>query len=72
MGEVRSGGSYLSQNDLRLHFGLGTHERVGELRVDWPDGKVETLRNLAADRVYTIKEGQGPISSMPFRPLGSH
>lgn len=72
VGEVRSGGSYLSQNDLRLHFGLGTHERVGELRVDWPDGKVETLRNLAADRVYTIKEGQGPISSMPFRPLGSH
>jgi len=72
LGEVRSGGSYLSQDDLRLHFGLGTHERVGKVEVFWPDGKAETYRNLTGDRVYTIQEGEGPISSMPLRPLAAH
>ncbi len=72
LGEVRSGGSYLSQDDLRLHFGLGTHERVGKVEVSWPDGKAETYRNLTGDRVYTIQEGAGPISSMPLRPLAAH
>jgi enediyne biosynthesis protein E4 len=63
--EVLSGGSYLSQNDLRLHFGLGSHELVDHAEVLWPDGKVEKLTNLAADRFYIIREGQGVISSAP-------
>ncbi len=67
LGEVISGGSYLSQNDLRLHFGLGTHQRVNKAEVIWPGGKVETLTNLAADRFYTVREGAGVIDSKPPR-----
>jgi hypothetical protein len=65
LGEVVSGGSYLSQNDLRIHFGLGSHERVDKAEVLWPSGKVETLTNLAADRFYTVREGEGVVSSKP-------
>jgi enediyne biosynthesis protein E4 len=60
-GEVHSGGSYLSQNDLRLHFGLGTKERVDKVEVIWPDGTTETLTNLAADHFYYVKEGEGMV-----------
>ena len=63
LGEVVSGGSYLSQNDLRIHFGLGAHQRVDKTEVLWPDGKVETLTNLIADRFYTVREGAGVVSS---------
>ena len=63
LGEVNSGGSYLSQNDLRIHFGLGRHTRVDQATVLWPDGKVETLTNLAADRFYSVREGAGVVSS---------
>ena len=59
--EVRSGGSYLSQNDLRLHFGLGKAERVDRVEVRWPSGKTEVLTNLAARSFYTVKEGEGII-----------
>lgn len=62
-GEVISGGSYLSQNDLRIHFGLGEHDRVDGAKIFWPDGKVETLTNLIADRFYTVREGAGVVSS---------
>jgi enediyne biosynthesis protein E4 len=62
LGEVLSGGSYLSQNDLRLHFGLGSHEAVDQAEVSWPDGKVEILAHLAADRYYVVREGQGIVS----------
>jgi hypothetical protein len=63
LGEVISGGSYLSQNDLRIHFGLGEREKVDKAQVFWPDGSVETLINLAADRFYSLKEGAGVVSS---------
>jgi hypothetical protein len=63
--EVISGGSYLSQNDLRVHFGLGSHEQLDKAEITWPDGKVETLTKLAADRFYTVREGAGVIGSMP-------
>jgi len=63
VGELISGGSYLSQNDLRIHFGLGDHERVDRAEVVWPDGKIETLTNLAADRFYSVKEGAGVVAS---------
>ena len=65
LGEVISSGSYLSQNDLRIHFGLGQHERVDKAKIIWLGGKVETLTNLAADRFYFIREGGGIISSKP-------
>ena len=57
--EVRSGGSYLSQNDLRIHFGLAGHEKVDKLEIFWPSGRVETLTNLNADHFYLVKEGRG-------------
>lgn len=61
--EVRSGGSYLSQNDLRLHFGLGKAERVDRVEIRWPSGKTEALTNLAARSFYTVKEGEGVVST---------
>jgi hypothetical protein len=65
LGEVCGGGSYLSQNDLRVHFGLGDHQQVEKVKILWPSGKVETLTDLAADRFYLIREGQGVILSNP-------
>ncbi len=57
--EIRSGGSYLSQSDLRIHFGLAGHEKVDKLEIFWPSGRVETLTNLNADHFYLVKEGRG-------------
>ncbi len=57
--EVRGGGSYLSQNDLRLHFGLGTNPKIDSVEISWPSGFVERLGSLAADQIYTIEEGKG-------------
>ena len=57
--EVRAGGSYISQNDPRLHFGLGAESRMNEVEIRWPSGKVEVLRDVPADFIYTIVEGQG-------------
>jgi hypothetical protein len=66
IGEVRGGGSYLSQNDLRLHFGLGKSSKIEKLEIRWPSGKLETLENVSADSVYTILEGSGIIAARPF------
>jgi hypothetical protein len=57
--EVQSGGSYISQNDLRLHFGLGAAASVDAVEVRWPSGLTENFKNLAADLIYTITEGRG-------------
>jgi hypothetical protein len=65
LGEAISGGSYLSQNDLRIHFGLGLNDRVEKVEVLWPNGKTETLTNLVADRFYTVREGEGVVSFKP-------
>jgi len=70
--EVRCGGSYLSQNDLRLHFGLGSAARIDSVVVRWPTGKTETLKNIAADKIYTIVEGGGIQKSAPFNELPAH
>ena len=53
--EVRSGGSYLSQNDMRLHFGLGRAKKV-EVEIEWPSGCQQTLHNLSLNRVVSIRE----------------
>ena len=71
MGEVRGGGSYLSQNDLRLHFGLGKAAKMETVEIRWPSGKVETLQNVSADAVYTIVEGTGIQNTKPLPPLQS-
>ena len=54
--EVRSGGSYLSQSDLRLHFGLGSADTIDQIQIRWPSGSAQTLKNQACDRVLAIKE----------------
>ena len=66
--EVRSGGSYISQNDLRLHFGLGPADKVDRVEVRWPSGSTQTLQNLASDRFYIVKEGEGIVTSDRVRP----
>jgi hypothetical protein len=55
--EVRSGGSYFSQSDLRLHFGLDQAKTVDVLEVRWPSGQVDTFKDLATDRLYLVEEG---------------
>jgi enediyne biosynthesis protein E4 len=69
--EVRSGGSYLSQSDLRIHFGLGSHERLDRVDILWPSGKTETLTNLAADHFYAVKEGEGIVPRERVRPAAA-
>jgi hypothetical protein len=58
-GEVRSGGSYLSHNDMRVHFGLGKETTVQEMRIRWPSGRVDTFENVPGDRFLRIVEGEG-------------
>lgn len=64
--EVRSGGSYASQSDLRLHFGLGPATVIEALEIRWPNGHQETLRNLKANHAITIHEGAGVKTQRPF------
>ncbi|HYG82288.1 MAG TPA: CRTAC1 family protein [Pyrinomonadaceae bacterium] len=59
--EVRSGGSYYSQNDLRVHFGLGANRRVKSIEIRWPSGLVETLSDVAANQLVVVKEGAGIV-----------
>jgi len=59
LNEVRAGGSYLSSNDPRLHFGLGAEAKMDEVEIKWPSGKVDVLRDVPADFIYTIVEGEG-------------
>jgi enediyne biosynthesis protein E4 len=67
--EVRSGGSYLSQNDLRLHFGLGQATKIDSVEVRWPSGKVEKLEGgLVADRFYAVLEGRGVVDAKEISP----
>jgi hypothetical protein len=57
--EVQGGGSYYSQNDLRLHFGIDTLPGVERLEVRWPNGREESWSGLGIDRLHTLKEGSG-------------
>jgi len=56
--EVRSGGSYLSQNDLRLHFGLGSVKEAEEIEISWPGGAHQRLEHVQGDRVMQVREDQ--------------
>ena len=59
MNVVRSGGSYISHNDMRVHFGLGSSTFVERLTIRWPSGQVDSVSDLAADRFYVAREGAG-------------
>jgi enediyne biosynthesis protein E4 len=71
IGEVRSGSSYLSQSDLRLHFGVGSETSITSVRILWPSGKEESYKNLAPDFIYTVVEGSGIRESVPFTGRGA-
>ncbi len=60
--EVQSGSSYLSQNDLRLHFGVGTHERV-DLEIRWQNGTVQRFEDVPVNQFLKIVEGDNQIKS---------
>ena len=64
--EVRSGGSYLSQNDLRIHFGIGKAERVDLLEIRWPSGHLDTLKDLKPNQLIVVREGEGMLRSVSF------
>jgi len=64
--EVKGGSSYLSQNDLRQHFGLGKNEKMDEVAVRWPNGETEIFKDVPADFIYTIVEGEGIREKMPL------
>ena len=66
--EVRSGGSYLSQSDLRLHFGLGNSRQVDKVEIVWPSGATEVLKALEGDRSYCVKEVAGVVPCAAIRP----
>jgi len=65
--EVMSGSSYYSQNDLRLHFGLGEAAKVDVIDISWPSGLKQSLKNLPADQFLTVQEGKGVVEARRVR-----
>jgi len=66
MDELRSGGSYFSQNDLRMHFGLDQAKQADLVEIRWLSGQVDQFRNLAVNQLYVIQEGGRILSSGPM------
>lgn len=64
--EVRSGGGYISQNDLRVHFGIGKAGKVDVLEIHWPSGQVDTLKDIQPNQLIYVKEGAGVVRNMRF------
>jgi hypothetical protein len=69
--EVYSGGSYLSQNDLRLHFGLEKRTKVNLIEVHWPSGTVDKITGAEVNKIIIIKEGQGMVAQQDFKKNGA-
>ncbi|MGB6393758.1 MAG: CRTAC1 family protein [Candidatus Acidiferrales bacterium] len=64
--EVRSGGSYISQSDLRVHFGLGRARQAELLEIRWPSGALDSLRDVPANQLIFVEEGKGIVRSVAF------
>ena len=69
--EVRSGDSYISQSDMRLHFGLEKRAKVDLIEVRWPSGTVDKITGVGVNRIVTIKEGQGKVDEKEFTKSSS-
>ena len=69
--ELRSGGSYYSQNDLRMHFGLDHATQADMVEIFWPSGAKDSFRNLAANHLYVIEEGGKILKTMAMGPTTS-
>ena len=67
MRDIKAGSSYLSQSDLRAHFGLGAATAVERVEIQWPIGATETVRDVAANQIVTIQQGKGITGREPFR-----
>ena len=65
MEEVRSGGSYLSQSDLRAHFGLGETSSIASVEIRWPGGQVDRLAGVPVDRTIIVREGDATFTLAP-------
>ena len=68
MDELRSGGSYFSQNDMRMHFGLEQASKVDLLEIRWLSGQIDRLQDLDVNRLYTIQEGGKVLKSEALQP----
>jgi len=68
--EVRSGASYASNNDMRVHFGLGAAAKVDWVQIRWPSGLTERFEDLGVDKIHTIKEGSGKSAEADVKPTG--
>ena len=64
--DVKAGSSYLSQSDTRVHIGLDQAAAVERLEVHWPRGMTEVFRNVAANQILTIREGDGIVARQPY------
>ena len=64
---MRSGGSYISQNDLRVHFGLGKAEKADLIEIRWPSGQVDTLKDVKANQLIVVEEGKGIVKTQALR-----
>ena len=65
--EVRGGASYLSQSDLRVHFGLGKNSEIDTLEIHWQSGRKEQFSNLKSNQILRIKEGHGIVDGQSTR-----
>jgi len=63
---LRSGSSYLSQSELVLTFGLGTHTKADAIEIQWPSGQIDKLSNVNAGQAVTIQEGKGIVANRPY------
>ena len=69
--EIHSGGSYLSQNDLRVHFGLDKAATIDSVEIHWPSGAIDRLKNLPANQFYSVLEGKGIVPAADIRPAAT-
>ncbi len=63
---VKAGSSYLAENDLRVHFGMGRAKHADRLEIHWPGGSVDTIRNVQANQILTVLEGTGVTDRQPL------
>jgi enediyne biosynthesis protein E4 len=67
--EVRSGGSYISQNDMRLHFGLEKRTKIDLIEIRWPSGTVDKITAATVNKILTVREGKGLVEQKEFKPM---
>src|SRR5579859_2694329 len=64
--QIRSGGSYLSQSDLRVHFGLGATTKIDSIEIHWPSGVVDLIKSIEPDKFYSILEARESSRTIKF------